>query len=87
AEHIQYKERNYDVTRYIIDDRKVLKGANETTGAEPNSPSTVAKASEFKDLKLKDDEVAVVGFNDLLDKVITVNDEEKMSYKMGNQIH
>ncbi|WP_436882135.1 FtsX-like permease family protein [Mammaliicoccus sciuri] len=24
AEHIQYKERNYDVTRYIIDDRKVL---------------------------------------------------------------
>ncbi|MCD8789968.1 ABC transporter permease [Mammaliicoccus sciuri] len=85
AEHIQYKERNYGVTRYIIDDRKVLKNADETTGKAPNSPSTVAKASEFKDLKLKDDEVAIVGYSDILDKVITVNDEGKMSYKMDNQ--
>lgn len=87
AEHIQYKERNYGVTRYIIDDRKVLKNADETTGKAPNSPSTVAKASEFKDLKLKDDEVAIVGYSDILDKVITVNDEGKMSYKMDNQTH
>lgn len=87
AEHIQYKERNYGVTRYIIDDRKVLKNADETTGKAPDSPSTVAKASEFKDLKLEDDEVAIVGYSDILDKVITVNDEGKMSYKMDNQIH
>ncbi|ASE33342.1 FtsX-like permease family protein [Mammaliicoccus sciuri] len=87
AEHIQYKERNYGVTRYIIDDRKVLKNADETTGKAPNSPSTVAKASEFKNLKLKDDEVAIVGYSDILDKVITVNDEGKMSYKMDNQTH
>ncbi|WP_185160520.1 ABC transporter permease [Mammaliicoccus sciuri] len=87
AEHIQYKERNYGVTRYIIDDRKVLKNADETTGKAPDSPSTVAKASEFKDLKLEDDEVAIVGYIDILDKVITVNDEGKMSYKMDNQIH
>lgn len=87
AEHIQYKERNYGVTRYIIDDRKVLKNADETTGKAPDSPSTVAKASEFKDLKLKDDEVAIVGYSDILDKVITVNDEGKMSYKMDNQTH
>ncbi|MCD8802542.1 ABC transporter permease [Mammaliicoccus sciuri] len=87
AEHIQYKERNYGVTRYIIDDRKVLKNADETTGKAPNSPSTVAKASEFKALKLKDDEVAIVGYSDILDKVITVNDEGKMSYKMDNQTH
>lgn len=87
AEHIQYKERNYGVTRYIIDDRKVLKNADETTGKAPDSPSTVAKASEFKDLKLKDDEVAIVGYTDILDKVITVNDEGKMSYKMDNQTH
>ncbi|MCY1048388.1 ABC transporter permease [Mammaliicoccus sciuri] len=87
AKHIQYKERNYGVTRYIIDDRKVLKNADETTGKAPNSPSTVAKASEFKNLKLKDDEVAIVGYSDILDKVITVNDEGKMSYKMDNQTH
>ena len=36
---------------------------------------------------MKDDEVAVVGFNDLLDRVTNVNDEERMSYKMGNQTH
>ncbi|WP_436889094.1 FtsX-like permease family protein [Mammaliicoccus sciuri] len=87
AEHIQYKERNYNIARYVIDDRKVLKNANQTTGKAPESPSTVAKSSEFKDLKLKDDEVAIVGYSDILDKVVTVNDEERMSYKMGDETH
>lgn len=87
AEHIQYKERNYNVTHYIIDDRKVLKGADETTWKTHEYPSTVAKASEFKDLNLKDNEVAIVGYSDMLDIVITVDDKEKISYKIGNQTH
>ncbi|MEB7724284.1 ABC transporter permease [Mammaliicoccus fleurettii] len=83
--NIQFKEKNYNVTRYVIDDTKVFAGANDTTGKSSDFPATVAKSSEFKDIDLKNNEVAVVGYSDILDKVIKVNDDEHMSYKLNNK--
>ncbi|MGK9045556.1 ABC transporter permease [Mammaliicoccus vitulinus] len=83
--NIKFKENNYHVTRYDIDDRKVFAYDDEQTSTSSQFPSTIAKSSEFKDLNLKDNEVAVVGYSDILDKIITVHDDEKISYKLNGQ--
>nr|WP_263314865.1 ABC transporter permease [Mammaliicoccus sp. Marseille-Q6498] len=82
--NISYKEKNYQVTRYKVDDSKVLKGANETRG-NVDSIAVIAKASDFKGIDLKDNEVAIVGFNDLLEKVAKVDDSQDMTYKLNNE--
>src|SRR5699024_12125718 len=54
-------------------------------GQQSNSPTVVAKASDFKDINLKNDEVAIVGYSDMLDKVVTVDDKEPIVYKVNNE--
>ncbi|WP_314350569.1 ABC transporter permease [Mammaliicoccus vitulinus] len=83
--NIKFKENNYHVTRYEIDDTKVFAYDDELTSTSSQFPSTVAKSSEFKDLNLQDNEVAIVGYSDILDKMITVHDDENISYKLNDQ--
>lgn len=82
--NIKFKENNYHVTRYEIDDTKVF-AYDELTSTSSQFPSTIAKSSEFKDLNLQDNEVAIVGYSDILDKMITVHDDENISYKLNDQ--
>ncbi|MGO1988663.1 ABC transporter permease [Mammaliicoccus vitulinus] len=83
--NIKFKENNYHVTRYEIDDTKVFAYDDELTSTSSQFPSTIAKSSEFKDLNLQDNEVAIVGYSDILDKMITVHDDENISYKLNDQ--
>lgn len=84
-EGIQYNTHDFEVTRYKLDDSKVFKAGSNTEGRSPDSPTIVAKASDFKDINLKNDEVAIVGYSDMLDKVVTVNDKEPIVYNINNE--
>lgn len=85
-ENINFEEKNFDVTRYVVDDSKVFNLSNDTAKQlESNSASTIAKASDFKDINLKNDEVAVVGFNDILGKMVDVQENEHISYELNNK--
>lgn len=82
---IPYKVHDFHVTFYKLDDSKVFKARNDMEGQQSNSPTVVAKASDFKDINLKNDEVAIVGYSDMLDKVVTVDDKEPIVYKVNNE--
>lgn len=84
-EGIPYKVHDFHVTFYKLDDSKVFKARNDMEGQQSNSPTIVAKASDFKDINLKNDEVAIVGYSDMLDKVVTVDDKEPIVYKVNNE--
>ncbi|WP_301421245.1 ABC transporter permease [Mammaliicoccus lentus] len=84
-EGIPYKVHDFHVTFYKLDDSRVFKARNDMEGQQSNSPTVVAKASEFKDINLKNDEVAIVGYSDMLDKVVTVDDKEPIVYKVNNE--
>lgn len=84
-EGIPYKVHDFHVTFYKLDDSKVFKARNDMEGQQSNSPTVVAKASDFKDINLKNDEVAIVGYSDMLDKVVTVDDKEPIVYKVNNE--
>lgn len=82
---IPYKVHDFHVTFYKLDDSKVFKARNDMEGQQSNSPNVVAKASDFKNINLKNDEVAIVGYSDMLDKVVTVDDKEPIVYKVNNE--
>lgn len=84
-EGIPYKVHDFHVTFYKLDDSKVFKARNDMEGQQSNSPTIVAKASDFKDINLKNDEVAIVGYSDMLEKVVTVDDKEPIVYKVNNE--
>ena len=84
-EGIPYKVHDFHVTFYKLDDSKVFKARNDMEGQQSNSPNVVAKASDFKNINLKNDEVAIVGYSDMLDKVVTVDDKEPIVYKVNNE--
>ncbi|MBW0769522.1 ABC transporter permease [Mammaliicoccus lentus] len=84
-EGIPYKVHDFHVTFYKLDDSKVFKARNDMEGQQSNSPTVVAKASDFKDINLKNDEVAIVGYSDMLDKVVTVDDKKPIVYKVNNE--
>ena len=84
-EGIPYKVHDFHVTFYKLDDSKVSKARNDMEGQQSNSPNVVAKASDFKNINLKNDEVAIVGYSDMLDKVVTVDDKEPIVYKVNNE--
>lgn len=84
-EGIPYKVHDFHVTFYKLDDSKVFKARNDMEGQQSNSPNVVTKASDFKNINLKNDEVAIVGYSDMLDKVVTVDDKEPIVYKVNNE--
>lgn len=83
-EQIQYTEKNYDTVHFKVDDTKVIKPP-EDMPEEAESSAVLGKSSQFKGIDVKDNEVAIVGFSDILSEVTKLNEDEKMSYKINNE--
>ncbi|GGI40767.1 bacitracin export permease protein BceB [Mammaliicoccus stepanovicii] len=84
-EDIAYSTQNFHIVRYAIDDSKVFSQNENMTGDSTKLPVAVVKASDFDDINLTNNEVAVVGYNDFLDKLTTVNHNEEMTYKINHK--